>query len=506
VISQSRYVKIITGVGAAQTVPERKLILRVVTQNPVIPPGIIIEFSAESAVGSFFGQNSEEYARALAYFTFISKSIKSPALISYARWVNQSIAPTVVGDSFPKSLTALAAFTAGTLTIMSGANAISIGPINLSGAANLTAVAALIQTAVRVSTDSQLTAATVTYNTNTNQFVLTGSVVGAGVISVAPSTLATDISTLTGLATGSTVLVKGQTADTADVAISKSASLSNNFGSFVYVTPTTPFVNADLVAIAAWNASQNNMYMYSLATTLTNMGTLFPLIQGYSGTAINVLSTTAPNDFIEQSPCEILASTDYSQPNSAQNYMFYQFPNRNTTVSDDPTANIADSFRANYIGVTQSAGAPLAFYQRGLLCGGPLDAVDMNIYANEMWLKSTMATTSLGLLMAVPTLPANPTGGGMLLGVYQDVMTQAQANGVFSEGATLTAVQQQFISQVTGDKNAWRQIQTIGYWINITFSSYTNPNTGLVEKQAVYRLVYAKGDAVRLITGSDTLI
>lgn len=505
-ISQTRYIKIISGVGGATTVAQRKLIMRIITQNPVIPPGIVVEFSNSDAVGAYFGTSSEEYLRSVAYFKFVSKLVTSPAIISFARWVNQSIAPTIVGDAFAKNISSFAGVTAGTLTINIGNTAVNISAIDLSQAQTLTAVAAALQTKIRATADPQLTSATVSFNTNTNQFTIVGTVPGSGVMTVSPTGLSTDISQITGLATGSTVIVSGQAADTAAVAVSKSASISNNMGSFIFTTPLTPLANADIVAIATWNDAQNNMYIYSLATSASNMGTLFPLVQGYSGTALNLLSSTAPNDYIEQSPCEILASTNFDAVNGTNNYMFYQFPTRNVTVSDDTTADTMDKLRANYIGVTQSAGQSLAFYQRGLLCGGATAAVDMNVYVNEMWLKSAIGATSLNLLMAMPTVPANPTGGAMFLGVYQSILTKASNNGTFSPGKTLTDVQKQYISTVTGDSKAWRQVLSVGYWIDVSFSSYTNSNTGLTEWQATYKLVYSKGDAIRFVSGQDIMI
>lgn len=505
-ISQDRYIKIVSGVGAANVVAQRQFIMRVITQNPAVPPGIVIEFSSDTAVGAYFGATSEEYKRAQAYFAFVSKSITSPALISFARWVNQSIAPTIVGDAFPKSISSFAAVTAGTLTINVGNTPINIAALDLSQALDLTAVAAKIQTALRSSADAQLVLATVTFNTNTNQFTITGSILGSGIMTVSPTGLNTDISQITGLATGNTVIVPGQAADNASVAVAKSASISNNMGSFIFTTGTGILTNDDIIAVATWNNAQNNMYLYSTAVLATNLGVLFPLVKGYSGTALNLISGTAPNDYIEQSPCEILAATDFTAANSAQNYMFYQFASRNVTVSDDTNADAMDKLRANYIGVTQSGGQPLAFYQRGLLCGGSTAAVDMNVYANEIWLKSSFGTTSLALLIAEPSVAASPTGAASFLGVYQPIITQALANGTFSTGKTLSAVQRQYITTVTADRGAWRQVQTSGYWIDVSFSSYTNQNTGLTEWKATYKLVYSKGDAIRFVSGQDIMI
>jgi hypothetical protein len=505
-ISMSRYISIVSGVGGGNVVAQRQLIMRVVTQNSVLPPNLVAQFANSDSVGAYFGTGSEEYKRALAYFAFVSKNITSPQLISFVRWVSTAIAPMIVGDTIAKQLAAFAAVTVGTLTINNGATPIQVSAIDLSTATTLTQVATLLQAALRATADPQLTTCTVTYNTNTNQFVLTGSTPGSGSLSSTPSGLSTDISAILGWTTGGTILVSGQAADTPDVAISKSASISDNFGSFVYATPSTPFQNSDIEAIAAWVDGQNNKFMYSLATSLANLQTLFALIKGFSGVVLNVLSTTQQNDYVEQSPCEILAATNYQRPAASQNYMYYQFPNRNITVSDDPTANLADAARGNYVGVTQSAGQQQAFYQRGVMCGGATAATDINVFANEMWLKSSFSAQLLSLFLNVPEVPADDTGAAMILGVMTPTIATAKTNGVITVGKPLSATQQQFITSITGDSTAWRQVQTIGYWLSITFEQVTNENSGLPEWVANYVLVYSKSDAIRSVSGSDVMI
>ncbi len=504
-ISQSRYINIISGVGAGAGVAQRQLTLRVITQNTLLPPGVVMEFANADAVGLYFGTNSEEFHRATDYFAFISKNIQSPQSISFARWVNAAIAPMIIGDTETKNLAAIVAQATGTLTINNGATVIHVTGIDFTGAASLTAAAALLQTDLRAVVDPQLATCTVTFNTNTNQFVLTGTVTGAGSLTITPTALPTDISALVGWGTAGTVYTDGQAAGTAVDAITESTAISNNFGSFVYATPAVAMSNADIEDVAAWNAAQNNMFIYSVATFLSNLSTLYALVKGHAGTALNVLSQTLPNDYIEQSPCEILAATNYDNTDATQNYMYYQFPGRNITISTDANADAADLVRGNYIGVTQSAGQNLAFYQRGVLCGGTTAATDMNAYANEMWLKSDVTARILTMFLSVARVPANETGAAQILAVLQQSITQAKRNGTISSGKILSQVQQQFITQVSGDGNAWRQVASIGYWVTITFSSFVAPS-GLTEWQANYTLIYSKDDAIRVVNGSDVLI
>ncbi len=505
-ISFSRYINIVSGVGAGAAVAQRQLIMRLITQNATLPPGIVAEFANAAAVGSYFGQASEEYKRAVAYFGFVSKSITSPQKISFARWVSVAIAPMVVGDTSVKPLTSFSAVTAGTLSLQSGAAVVNISAINLSTAIDLPAVAAAMQIAIRTSVDPQLTGATVTFNTNTNQFVLTGTTAGSGSLNAIPTGTATDVSGLLGWTSSGTVNVPGQAADTSDGAASKSVAISNNCGSLVYCTASPVMTQAQVVAVAAWNHSQNNMYQYHTAVTLANVAAMYLATKGYSGFGINVLSATQANDYIEQSACEILAATNYNAVGSTQNYMYYQFGSRNITVSDDTAANIADANRANYIGVTQIAGQQLAFYQRGVLCGDATAAVDQNTYSNEQWLKSYLSTVLMGMLLSSPRVPANETGRGQVMATLQTGIDQAKLNGTISAGKTLNVTQQNFITTTSGSATAWRQVATIGYWLNVNFVQIVNSNSGLAEWQCQYTLLYAKDDAIRSVTGSDTLI
>ena len=513
-ISQSRFVNIVSGVGAGASVQVRSLSMRVITQNTLLPAGVIAQFSGTgmaAAVGSYFGTNSEEYARASAYAGFVSKSISAPSMISFARWVNAAIAPSVVGDTTTKNLTALTAVTAGTLTILS-ATTQQITAIDLASAANLTQVAALIQTAIRTSTDSQLSGATVTYNTNTNQFVLTGSVTGSGNLSIVLGgnpPLGSDIAGLLGWGTTGAVNVPGQAAQSAVQAVEATTAISNNFGSFVFTSGlATALVAADYEAIASWNDTQNNTYLYSFAVTLANASAISADVIGFSGTCINLLSSTLPNDYVEQSPCEILAATNYNgTTNVSQNYMYYQFPKRNVTVSDDTTANTVDALRINYIGQTQVEGTSVAFYQRGVLCGNPAtDAVDITQYTNEMWLKSSIISNIFTFFLAQPEVSADALGASQTSGIIQQSINQGITNGTIVAGKSLNIDQQVFITQQTNDANAWRQVQNIGYWYAVSFASQVNPNNQLIEWYASYILIYASNQGIRSVQGQDILM
>lgn len=505
-LSQNRYVDIISGVAAANDVDAKDLILRVITQNAAIPPGVVAEFSDHTSVGAYFGLNSEEYKRAAKYFGFVNKVISSPRKLSFSRWVSAALAPTVVGDSSAKSLASLTAISTGTLSISVDGVAETISSINLSAATSFALIASIVQTAIRTSVTPQLASATVTYNATTGQFILTGTTAGSGSIIVTATGAAGDISTLLGWGTTDTVYVEGQAADSALEAVISSKAISNNFGSFLYAPASARPTVEGYTAVAEWNDANNNEFMMCVPVKISGLSAMFGAIGQISGTAISVLSDTAADDFIDQFPAEIMAATDWSRAGASQNYMYYQDNSRNVTVQDDTTANTVESLRGNFIGLTQVNGARLAFYQPGLMCGQAGDALQMGVYASEMWLKSSLSGDIISKFLNSPSVPANSAGESDLLAAVQPTITMAIINGTFLPGKVLSNEQKASITQITGDTNAWRQVYNNGYWINFSFEAYTDDNTGTTMYKAKYILVYSKGDSIRLVEGSNVLI
>lgn len=503
-ISQKRYVDITSGVGAAAVVATRQFTLRLVTQSSAIQPGTVYNFTDPDDVMSVFGSTSEEYKRSLAYLGFVNKSISAPSSLSFIRWSTSDAAPTIAGDTVVKSLPSLKAVTAGELNFTVNGTAVQVTGINLSAATDLTNVAALIQTAVRASSNPMLTTANVTFNTNNNQFTIIGGVTGEGTLQIVISNDANEIGGLLGMVNNTTTA--GQAAQTPVEAISASAEDNNNFGSFVFCSPAVPLTNDEIVSLAAWNHAQNVMYLYSLSTVQNNAAALYALLQGYSGCALNVSADAVDSTFIDQAPCEILASIDYDTVNATQNFMFYQFASRAVAVTSNTVADAMDAVRANYIGQTQTAGQKLAFYQRGILMGGSTAPVDMNVYANEMWLKDYISAQYMTALLSLPEIAANTSGKATMVSVLQGAVDQGKFNGCISAGKALSVNQQLYITQITGDKMAWRSVATNGYWYNVQILSRVNENNGLTEYYAKYLLVYGKDDSIRFVEGTDTLI
>jgi hypothetical protein len=174
-------------------------------------------------------------------------------------------------------------------------------------------------------------------------------------------------------------------------------------------------------------------------------------------------------------------------------------------VSGDDLANVLDPARVNYYGETQSAGTSLAFFQRGVLCGPSTAPLDMNVHINEQWFKSALQADYINLLIAIGSISNDDDGRGAVLGVLTNKCVQAKRNGVIRVGKQLTTLQQLAVTSLTGDPDAWRDVQTNGYWADVQIIEETGPS-GTPEYVALYTVAYAKNDVVRKIVGSHNLV
>lgn len=508
-ISFTKYVNITSGVGGGATVATRELIARLFTTNPYVPVNTYIEFDSAEEVGEYFGTTSTEYARAAFYFAYVSKNITSPQKISFARWVDVATAPYIIGKAASVTLASLQAITDGSFTLTLGSNTNEISGLDFSAAASLTTAASLIEDAIQLETGAMWTSATVVFNSSRSCFDFTGGLAEDAVLTVAPGTTGTDISTLIGWMPQSVdgnplgaIWSDGQTVETVTDTLTKSAAASDNFGSFLFM-PTLTI--DEIIEAAEWNVLENVKFQYSVPVTAANYASYSAALLTYGGTELTLVNSETGGLYHEMMPMAFLAATRYDQRNSTINYMFNQYTGATATVTDTTTSNTYDTARVNYYGQTQTAGRKIEFYQRGLMCGISTDPTDMNTYANEQWLKDAAGAAIMTLLLALPKVSANAQGSAQLVTTLQSVIDQALINGVISVQGVLSSAQKLYIGNITGDPKAWYQVQNSGYWVDCVIEAYTNASNA-VEYKAVYTLVYKKDDVIRSVEGRHVLI
>ena len=265
---------------------------------------------------------------------------------------------------------------------------------------------------------------------------------------------------------------------------------------------------AQIASLATYAESLNVVVMYMAQVNALNYAAIEAAVVGIGANGqtlapqISANAIDPTNQYPEMFPMMIQASTNYTAQNSVQNYEFQQVAGLTPSVTTDAAANQYDAVQVNYYGQTQQAGQFISFYQKGVLNGLPTDPLDMNVFANEIWLKDAATVALMQLLLSATQVPANYAGRNMILTTIQGVVNQALFNGTISVGKNLTSSQIAFITEATNDPNAWYQVQTIGYWIDAQIVGSGSP----VTYTATYTLIYSKDDVVRKVVGTDILI
>lgn len=497
-VTISKYVEITSGVGGSGSVRQRDLIGRIYSDNPRIPIDMFVEVTSADDALTYFGSTSEEYARAVFYFSFISKAITSPQTLQFSRWPSAASVARIYGTKIVTTLTGLQAIVAGTLTVVVGDQTAALTGLNFAGAASLAAVATVIQTALRATAGSQFATCVVTYDATAGAFNFSSTETGTAAISIT-ATGANDVAGSIGWGT-SAIFSPGVDIATVSETLATTADLSTNFGSFLFMPSLT---DDEVIEAATWNAARNVEFMFCVRCDDTNRDARAAALIGLAGTALTY--TPVATEYDEMCPMVVMAATPYTRRNGVQNYMYQQFSSLSAKVTTTALSDELDAQRINYYGVTQTAGQLIAFYQRGVLGGGATSPVDQNTYANEIWFKDAARANILSLLLSVGRVPANDTGRGQIIAILQDVIDRALTNGVISVDKPLTSVQKLYIEQQTGDELAWYQIQNTGYWLSAEVQSYVTTDSR-TEYKIVYLLLYSKDDAVRKVEGSHILI
>lgn len=494
-IKITRYVDITSSVSGASSVAQRKLDHRRFVTDARVPVGSIVEMGRGDA-DTFFGSTSDEAVFARQYFGYVSPApASSPRALQFAAYAPTGRAPAVFGGTHA-SLNDLQAISSGSIDITFGATSQSVTGIDLSTAVALADVASLLQTAIRLETGAQFATATVTYDVGNASFVLTGGVIEDAAVSIDGGTLAA----LLGWTGPSVILSPGVAAQSPLDAFQAAEQSSDSFGSASFGESITV---DEAKAVALYVAGENVKYQFYVSVTPSTYTATAAALDGIQSTGL-ILNGTA-GEYKEAIPAAIMSATDYDRRNAAINYMYRQVGGYTADVTTDALANAYDAARVNYYGQTASAGQNISFFQRGFLLGGATSPVDMSVHANEQWLKSYLTAQLLSLQLSLNKIPANNEGRAYILAQLIDAVNKAKVNGTIIIDKVLTVAQQIAITQLSNDPDAWRDVQSKGFWADVVIVQKV-PVSGVTEYEAQYTLIYSKGDVVRRVTGSHNLI
>lgn len=496
-----KYVAITTAIANTNGAAKKELILRCFTTNPLFATGTVYEFTQSSDVSAFAGSLSAEAKLASEYFSWISKTANQAQKISFMRYSDSALAPYMYSTRNLATLSDFKAITEGQLIVNLGGTSYTIGSILFSDATSYTDIASKLQERIRANTDGGAlwTDATLEFDPVTSAFKLTGGETGVSEINYAEG----NVASLLGFdVANAPVLSNGIAAQTVTDVLNQTIDISTNFLTFGFLDSSFAYSNLD--AIGVWTTGQNNQYRFCFDLGSTNYAEGIATASKYNGMTAHYninygISGTNPAWLMS---AILPATTNYDKINGVKNYMFQEFPQQAIAVGNNDGAlyQTLDNLLINYNGQTQKSGKTIAFYQNGFNTNG----VDSAIFDNEAWLKDSIATDVLNSFLGLDFISADNYGIAIITGILEDNADKALRNHVFANGKVLTTAQKAYITQLTGNENAWLDVQNNGYKFEVELTTETQGQSTI--HVAEYVLIYLKNDVIRKVEGKNILI
>lgn len=383
-------------------------------------------YESIAAVAADFGTSAAEYLAALLWF----QQAPQPTNLKIGRWINAAASGTLRGAPLSAAQQLLANFTAvtsgGFTYTKNGGSATNVTAINLSGAANLNAVATLITAA--------LSGATMVWNSTFSRFELTSSTTGStSSISflTAPGS-GTDISALLGMTSASSGSYRADGA-ALETALAAVTLFDADYGQAWYATMVLGASNADHLACAGYIEATNTKHVYGVTTqeagalvAATTTDIAYQLAQlGYNKTFVQY-SSASP--YAMASYLGRLLTVDYTANNTAITMMFKQEPG---ITAEHINSSQADSLKAKHCNAFVAFNNDTAIVMNGVAASG----VFSDIVTSTDWLAVTMMTSLYNVLYTSPTkVPQTDSGTQLLVVTAEAVLSQAVENGMLAPG------------------------------------------------------------------------
>lgn len=191
------------------------------------------------------------------------------------------------------------------------------------------------------------------------------------------------------------------------------------------------------------------------------------------------------------------ASADYTKPDASSTIDYKQFPEAIAEVKTDSVKTAYDADHVNYIGLVQVNGTNLSFYQTGV----QMDGTDSGVVRDKIWIDGEISAGWLAIASSANKVPANYVGAAMVRAMVADVAKKGVNNGAILLDKPLTDAQIATIRAYTNRDDAADQVQNNGYYIDTQI--VMEPSGRYV---CQYILVYAKGDHIGKVVGTNYLV
>lgn len=386
-----------------------------------------------TAVANDFGVTAPEYLAADLFFS----QRPQPAQLFIGRWVHTATAGLLLCGPLTTAQQAMTnwnAIAAGSLHYAVDADAgVDVTGINLSAAANLSAVAADIQTAIRTHA-GVYAAATVVWDSVYQEFVFGSGSTGTGstVSYLTAAASGTDLSVmLKGTQALASEKVPGANVETALQAVTALDALKTQWYGLMFASADA--LDADCLAVAAYIEGSSNPHAFrwttSEAAALTSGDTTsigYQLKQlGYQRTGVDYSSSSlyASASFFGRA-----FTVDFTMNNSTIILMFKQEPG---IIAESLTAAQADALDANNYTYFAAYNNNTAIIVGGRQANG--------FYFDDVWGMDWQAnfiqTSVYNLLFTSPTkIPQTDAGMHQITNVIESACAAGVNNGLIGTG------------------------------------------------------------------------
>lgn len=384
------------------------------------------DYNTLAAVAADFGTLAQEYLAAALWF----QQAPQPTTLKIGRWASSATSGTLRGASLSVAMQAISNFSAvssgGFTYTKNGAAPTNVTAINLTGAANLNAIASLITTS--------LAGAVMIWNAAFARFELTSSSTGAASsisFLTAPGS-GTDLSSLLGMTVASSGSYRAD-GIVSETAVQAASFFDGNYGQAWYALMMCGAVNADHLAVAAFIEGTNSKHLYGVTTqeagslvaaTTSDIG--YQLSQlGYSKTMVQYSSSNA---YAVASAIARCLTVDYTGNNTVITLMYKQEPG---IAAEALNATQIAALEAKKVNVFVAYNNSTAIMQNGVCSSG----VFIDIVTGTDWLAVTLQNSIYNILYtSVTKVPQTDAGMQLLTTTAESVCAQAVVNGLLAPG------------------------------------------------------------------------
>ena len=383
-------------------------------------------YSTLAQVATDFGTSAPEYLAAVLWF----EQSPQPNQLLIGRWAQTATPGRLFGSALSSanaSMVAWNAIVSGGFSITIDANPIQhLAGLNFAGAANLNAVAAIIQAA--------LVGATIVYNSTYNRFEITSNTTGAtSIVSFATApTAGTDISGMLQLTQASTGSYQAN-GIVAESALSAATYFDANFGQQWYALTILGAVTADHLAVANYIEGTNAKHFYGVTTQDPNVlistattDIAYQLAQlGLDKTATQYSSL---NPYAVVSLLARILTTDYTQNNSVITLMYKQEPGIGPETLNTTQINSLEAKNCNvFVGYDNNT----AIIEPGVVADG--EYID-TIIGSDAFAVTIQTAVYNRLFTSDTKIPQDDVGMHILVTDVEQICSQFESNGFLGAG------------------------------------------------------------------------